>query len=189
MTTVVRAPQSKEFTPAPQGLHRAVCVDVLDSWTEERPQEFGGGLVEKTRLVWEIDEQMDDGRRFLVSQFYTASLHEKAKLRQHLEAWRGRTFSEEELNGFDLENVIGVPCQLQVIHHTNKAGKTYANVQAVVPPGKGAERLLPTGDYIRMRDRKEEDDVAAGQDGYEDDTVPFALWLAPLAGLLIRLVA
>lgn len=176
MGVIVRAPENKEFTPAPQGLHRAVCVDVLDTWTEERPQEFGGGLVEKTRIVWEIDERMADGRPFLVSQFYTASLHEKAKLRQHLESWRGRVFSEEELNGFDLENILGVPCQLQVIHHTNKAGKTYANVAGVVPPSKGQPSLRPSGDYIRHKDRKEENESAPGEsDGWqvEDDTVPF----------------
>jgi hypothetical protein len=174
MSVIVKAPQTKDFAPAPQGLHRAVCVDVLDTWTEERPQEYGGGLVEKTRLVWEIDEAMEDGRRFLVSQFYTASLHEKAKLRQHLEAWRGRAFTEEELNGFDLENVIGVPCQLQVIHHTTKAGKTYANVQAVVPPSKGAERFKPSGEYVRMKDRKDEDQHTQDDDGYYvDDSVPF----------------
>lgn len=172
--TTVRAPQGGDFTPAPQGLHSAVCVDVLDTWTEERPKEFGGGLVEKTRLVWEIEEKMDDGKRFLVSQFYTASLHEKAKLRQHLESWRGRAFTEQELNGFDLENVVGVPCQLQVIHHTTKAGKTYANVAGIVPPSKHAPRLQPTGDYVRVKDRKDEQETQEYGDNYEDDSsVPF----------------
>lgn len=174
MGTIVRAPKDKEFTPAPEGLHQAVCVDVLDTWTEERPQEFGGGLVEKTRLVWEIDSLMEDGRPFLITQFYTASLHEKAKLRQHLEAWRGRAFTEQELNGFDLEHIVGVPCQLQVIHHTTRAGKTYANVQAIVPPAKGGKKLQPSGDYVRMKDRKpENEENEPDNDGYEDSSVPF----------------
>jgi len=169
MGTIVRAPENKEFTPAPEGMHRAVCVDVLDLWTEERPAEFGGGLVEKTRLVWEIDALMDDGRAFTVSQFYTASLHEKAKLRQHLESWRGRAFTEQELQGFDLENVVGKPCQLQIIHHTTRQGKTYANVQTIVPVGKGAQPLTSSGDYTRVKDRPKD---GAG-DGCEEDSVPF----------------
>lgn len=172
MSIIVKAPENKEFTPAPEGLHRAVCVDVLDPWTEERPERFGGGLVEKTRLVWEIDAAMDDGRPFTVAQFYTASLHEKAKLRHHLEAWRGRAFTQDELRGFDLENVIGIPCQLQVIHHTTQDGKVYANVQAIVPNGKGAPALKPSGDYIRVKDREPEPDGQSG-DSYEDSTVPF----------------
>lgn len=173
MPIMVSAPKDKEFTPAPEGLHRGVCVDVLEPWEEERPQEYGGGIVTKTRLVWEIDALMGDSRPFTVSQFYTLSLHEKAKLRAHLEAWRGREFTEAELNGFDLENVIGIPCQLQVIHKKSRDGsKTYANVATVVPMAKGSEPLSPSGDYVRVKDRKEESEEQTFTP-LDDDSTPF----------------
>ena len=48
--------QDFKFTPAPEGLHRAVCCDVWTIWTEERPAQWGGGLRDMTRLVWQIDQ-------------------------------------------------------------------------------------------------------------------------------------
>lgn len=64
---------------------------------------------------------MDDGQPYVVSGFYTNSLNEKSRLRPMLESWRGRPFTEEELDGFDLQNVLGKPCLLSVIHKDGKA--------------------------------------------------------------------
>jgi hypothetical protein len=55
-----------------------------------------------------------------------------------LESWRGRPFTQEELNGFSLENVLGAPCMLSVVHKPSKDGtKMYANVGSVVALPKG----------------------------------------------------
>jgi len=175
--TTVREPEGKDFPQAPEGLHQAVCVDAWDVWTEQRPEEFGGGLVDKTRLVWEIDKTDKENRRpYQVSHLYTASLHEKAKLRQHLESWRGRRFTDEERQGFDLENVIGANCQLQIVHRLSRNGKTYSNVQAIVPIGKGMTKMRPSSDFIRRKDRKDRNEPeveAPSSDDHDDDTVPF----------------
>lgn len=158
-----------DFVPAPQGLHRAVCVDVVDLGLVK--SQYGDR--EKIRLVWEIDEQTDNDKPFLVQQMYTPSLHEKAKLRQHLEAWRGRVFSAEERKGFDMDNILGASCQLQIVHNTN-GDNTYANVASIVALGKGMERLEPTGDYVRKKDRPAENGGrATPPDDYLDDAVPF----------------
>ena len=158
-----------DFTPAPQGTHRAVGVDVVDVGMIE--SKFGARQM--VRLVWEIDEQMEDGKRFVVSQLYTPSLHKKAKLRHHLEAWRGREFNEEERRGFELENIIGKPCQLQVVHNTKPDGDTYANVAAVMAMGKGMESLISSGDYVRVKDRPDAEHRVAPGDEIDDDAVPF----------------
>ena len=50
-----------------------------------------------------IDET--HGRRFDVARVYTLCLHERAALRKDLESWRGRKFTEQELDGFDLEKL------------------------------------------------------------------------------------
>ncbi|MHA1379626.1 MAG: hypothetical protein ACTSRG_14730 [Candidatus Helarchaeota archaeon] len=44
------------------------------------------------------------------------SLHAKATMRKFLESWRGKKFTKEELEGFDLQKILGKPCQLQIIH-------------------------------------------------------------------------
>lgn len=182
MGTRVSRPKST-FRTAPEGLHPAVCVDVWDIWTSKRAERWGGGLQDNTRLVWQIDqtfknEETGKEQRYEVSQMYTASLHEKAKLRQHLESWRGRKFSEKELDNFELENLLSANCQLQVIHNIKDNGDTYANVQSIVPLHKSMEKLIVTSDFVRRKDRKKDDETdhtAPGENGFEaaDDDVPF----------------
>jgi len=138
------------FTPAPAGLHQAVCVDVVDLGIKETKW----GDKHKVQIRWQIDKVNEKGKSFLVVQNYTLSLNEKAGLRKHLDAWRGKKFTKEELEGFDLESLIGVNCQLQVVHNEYD-GKVFANVQAVVPLGKGMEKMEPE-DYVRTIDRPDQ---------------------------------
>lgn len=143
------------FEKCPSGMHHAVCVDVEDLGVETSDKYFDekGNPVSqhKVRFTWQIEEPlMDDGRRFIVSKKFTLSLNEKAALRKFLEAWRGVAFTKEDLSrGFDVEKLLGVNCTIQVIH--SEDGK-WANVQAVMPPTKGAARLEPAN-YTRRKDR------------------------------------
>lgn len=172
-----------DFVPCPAGLHRAVGVDILDPWTEDVPAQFlkpGGPKTRtRTKIVWETDELTADTKEpMLVSEFYTWSLHQKAKLRKHLEAWRGRKFTPEEMKEFDVEKIVGVPCQLHITQRTTDSG-TFANVEAVVPMSKGQEPLKPCGKYVRVKDRPgtEEQAAAAPPDPGDfvatDDDIPF----------------
>lgn len=154
------------FTPAPAGAGLAVCCDVVDLGVLKT--SFPGQpdkLQHKIRIVWQladVDEAI--GKRPIVSQRYTLSLHEKAALRRDLESWRGRQFTASELAGFDVEKVIGVPCMLNVVHRESK-GKTYANVSAIMPVPKGAQRPTVEG-YIRDKDRPKET-APAGDNGHQ----------------------
>jgi hypothetical protein len=65
-----------------------------------------------------------------VSAFFTNSLGEKATLRPILESWRGRAFTEEERNSFDLMAVLGKPCLISIIH-TDKGKAKVAGVMAL----------------------------------------------------------
>ena len=61
-------------------------------------------------------------------------------LRKVLESWRGRAFTQEELSGFSLENVLGKPCMISVVHKPSKDGtQTYANVGNVMALPKGLD--------------------------------------------------
>ena len=166
------------YTPAPQGVHVAVCCDVWEPWTEERREDWGGGLVDKTRLVWLLEEMNPKtGKPYEVSQIYTLSLHPKAKLCQQLEAWRGKVFTDEERRGFDVEKLIGVPCQVQVVHKVTDGG-TYANVQTIIPLGKGQTRLKVPADFIRRKDREGAHPPSDETDAFstpadDGDSVPF----------------
>jgi hypothetical protein len=83
----------------------------------------------------------------VVGKQYTLSLNEKANLRADLEAWRGRTFTDQELAGFDVKQVLGKSCQLGIVHNANN-GKTYANVKAVMGLPKGAPKPVASGPLI-----------------------------------------
>lgn len=122
-----------DFAPPPAGTHVAVCYRLVDLGTQKIEFQGETKMQRKIMLSWELpDELMEDGRPFTVSKRYTLSSHEKATLRAHLEAWRGRAFTEAELDpanpaGFNIKNILGKGCLLSVVHNT-KDGKTYANV-------------------------------------------------------------
>ncbi len=145
------AKSTGNFTPAPEGLWAAVCVDVVDLGILKSEYQGKTRSVHKCRIAWEISEKMEDDRPFIVGKRYTLSLHAKATLHADLKAWRGKPFTKEELEGFDLEKVIGAPCQLMIVHE-EKDGTTYANIKAITRVSK-TNALVPSGKYIRVKDR------------------------------------
>ncbi|MFA6213520.1 MAG: hypothetical protein WC714_29050 [Candidatus Obscuribacterales bacterium] len=126
-----------DFQQAPAGSHIARCIRIVDLGTQKN--EYQGVVNHKSQVLvsWELcHEMMDiDGQQkpFIVSKFYTNSLNEKANLRHDLINWRGREFSPEELNKFDLQSILGAPCILSVVH--NEKGK--AKVEGVLKLTKG----------------------------------------------------
>jgi len=131
------------FNPAPIGNHAARCVYLVHIGTEK--DEFQGQEkhLNRVRITWELPNELavfnsDAGEQpYLISQDYTLSLGEKANLRAMLQAWRGKPFTDDELKGFDITTIIGVPCLLNVIHKKSKAGKDFAAIAGVTPLPKG----------------------------------------------------
>ena len=148
MGIVARVPE-RQFAPAPEGLHLAVCCDVVDLGVQRTPW----GESHKVDIRWQLEAvDPERGRPFEVLKRYRLSLHAKAALRKDLETWRGRKFTEEELKGFDLERLIGANCQVQVMHTTTGEGDAFAAVQTIIPPPSGTPKLT-VRDYVRKKDR------------------------------------
>ena len=133
------ASTSSNFVPAPAGTHVARCVRMVDIGTQIG--EYLGEAITRVQVIvmWELpNAKMQDGQPFIVSAWYTNSLHAKANLRRHLEAWRGRIFTPEELKRFDLETILGKPCLLQVAHSESGRAKVVGCMAlpkgTVVPP-------------------------------------------------------
>lgn len=148
---IVREPEW-DFVQAPVGVHSAVCVDEVDLGLIPNRFDPESDPVPTVRLVWQISEDMSDGKPFIIKKDYRASLHEKAGLRKDLEAWRGRPFSFDELVGFDLENIIGMACALNIVAKTSKKGKVFSNIAGIMPLPKSMTKIEPR-DYIRTKDR------------------------------------
>jgi len=73
--------------------------------------------------------------------------HEKATLRQHLETWRGKKFTDLEAKSFDITKLLNVPCTINVVHKESKTGKVYAEIGSISPLMKGTlcpEQINPT---------------------------------------------
>jgi hypothetical protein len=134
------------------GIYHAVCTWVYDLGTHYN--DVYRKMYHKCLIGWELPEvritvrtDADDPNSEqdlprMMSKRYTLSLHEKSALRKDLETWRGRGFSADELKGFDISTLLGVNCQLQIIHNESD-GKTYANIASVLPIGKGAKKYSP----------------------------------------------
>jgi hypothetical protein len=126
--------KGQDFENPEPGTHVARCYRVIDLGTQFN--ERWNTRQRKTLIGWELpNDMMKDGTPFLIACRYTVSLSEKAYLRRDLESWRGRKFTAEELQGFDLDNVVGVPCLLGIV--ISEDG--YANVTSVAPMMKGQQ--------------------------------------------------
>jgi len=151
-----------DFKPVPAGTHMALCYRVIDLGTQTVQWQGDIKHQRKALLSWELPtEPMEDGRPFTISQRYTLSSHEKANLRRDLESWRGKRFTEADFGpgGFDIKNVLGVPCLLGVIH-AEKNGKTYANIASISAPPKGMD--IPKGANDHVYFSLETDQFSAG---------------------------
>lgn len=174
----------QSFEPAPTGVHQAVCVDVVDLGVLKTTWQGVEKSQHKVNLAWQIAEDREDGKPFLVFKRYTLSLHEKSGLRKDLESWRGKPFTRAEEAGFDVESVIGANCLLNVTHR-QVADKTYANVTSVNPLMKGM-KPIHARDYVRKCERTPEQASQAAAQTYDemnpppltDDDIPF-VWLLP----------
>jgi hypothetical protein len=125
---------STQSEPAPEGTHVARCVQVIDQGTHY--DEKYDKTARRFLLGWELPTEQRaatsdrPAEPYIVWRRYNLSLHEKATLRKDLEAWRGRKFSREELQGFDVANILEKCCFLQIMHN-EKDGKIYANIASI----------------------------------------------------------
>ena len=127
-----------KFPPLEAGTYLARSYGLIDLGTQH--SDAYDKDQHKILIMWELPTETFETENGIetrvLSKQYTCSLSDNANLRKDLEAWRGKKFTEDELRGFDLRKVIGVPCQLSVVP-TEKNGKTYTNIGAVVSIPKG----------------------------------------------------
>jgi hypothetical protein len=173
----------REYVLADQGLHQAVCVDQFEGMTEfinrdtgERlteEQVIAAGITKRDDGVWmgvpdtvkkrdtiwlafELDQNTpEDDKPLSIRKKFTASIHERATLRLFLERWRGRPFTDGEKAHFETETLIGVPCQLNIIHKDFGSGPRQLIDFAIKETG---EAMKPSGHYVRNKDQEPKTD-------------------------------
>lgn len=131
---ILQSTTSGDYIPHPEGIHPAVCVDVIDLGL--RKSEFQGqiSMKNKLRIVFESEAKMPDGRNFTISKNFTASLDPRARLTDFLGKWRGRPVVPGETIDFD--KLPGACCTLVISHQTGLEGNKYASIDAISKPTK-----------------------------------------------------
>lgn len=128
------------FELVPAGTFMARCYRFIDLGSHE--QTFNGeskGLKRLVMIGFELPtEMMADDRPFSIHKRYTWSTHEKATMRKDLESWRGAKFNDSDFGpgGFDVRNLLGVPCTLTIVHN-EKGNETFANIASIGKAMKG----------------------------------------------------
>ena len=138
----------RSYKLVPAGTHMAICYGIVDLGTQAYSYQGEQKQARQCRVLWELHGEdadgnlltLEDGRPLSLSQRYTLSLSEKAKLRKTLISWRGREFTAQELRGFDLRTIIGAPCMLTVTHAV-KGDRTFANVDTVTAVPAALKKL------------------------------------------------
>ncbi len=129
----------KDYKITPVGNHLACCYRIVDLGTQKSTWNGVAKMQRKIMFNWEIHSEdaegnvtcTENGEPLSISKRYTMTLLEQASLRKDLESWRGQPFSEQELKGFNVENVLGKFCMINVVHNKADNGKTYANVSGI----------------------------------------------------------
>ena len=127
-----------DFQQPPAGVHVARCVRIIDHGTQTG--EYQGLPTSRHEFVTSFELPNEriprgefQGRPFLVSKFYTASISEKSNLRRDLTNWRGRDFTKEEAEGFVIKDLLNKACLLTIT--LNDSGKSKVTGVTGVPKG------------------------------------------------------
>jgi hypothetical protein len=135
--------KGNEFVQIEPGTYIAICYRLIDLGTQHSVfhDKKSGKEIQQARkqimISWEFPTELIEsgeaaGKPYSITKFYTASLAKQANLRADLESWRGRQFTEQELEGFDLKKVLGKPCMLNIIE-----GDKRNIISAITPLPKG----------------------------------------------------
>ena len=135
MSLKVKNKKGPSAPPVEGGTYPSVCVCIVD--LGEQYNEHFKKYEDKVLLVWElptvtIEVEGEQKPRWL-SKDFSATLSSKSNLTKFLVPWRGKPFTDEELNGdgFDLKELLGKGGLLQVIVE-EKDGNQYNRITGVM---------------------------------------------------------
>lgn len=135
MSLKVKNKKGPSLPPIDGGTYPAVCVCIVDLG-EQRNEKFNK-YEDKVLFIWELPgvviEVDGEKKPRWQSKDFSATLNEKSNLTKFLVSWRGKNFTDEELNGdgFDLKQMLGEGCLLQIIVE-EKDGNQYNRITGCV---------------------------------------------------------
>jgi hypothetical protein len=146
---IIAKNEGGNYKLVPANVYPARCINMIELGSQTSEFQGQTKTARQVNIVWELPTELevfheDRGLEpFVVGKTYNLSMHENANLRKDLESWRGKPFTEDEAKEFDITNLLGKQCQIQIIHKKSADGsKTYANINTITPLMKGVEMPL-----------------------------------------------
>ena len=154
ITATMPAQIEREIVPA--GNYIARCYSMVYLGTFKKEFQGKEKIKQTVQVGWELPtkivEYEKDGEKksfpMSIGREFTLSMSDKGNLRPMLETWRGRAFTDEEAQSFDVTKLLGVPCMLNIIHKISKTTKKpYPFVASIAPMPQGIlapDQINPT---------------------------------------------
>lgn len=166
---VVREDSKSDRYLHPEGQFAARCIDIIDLGEVETRYK------NRTKVQWKVvirfycGQKNGEGEDLYVGHRLTATLSERSNMRKFLTAWRGREFTEQELQEFELDNLIDAGAYIQVRHNNG-----YANLDGCMRLPKAEPAPDGPKGYIRVKDRPRDNGTGpATRAPGDDDDLPF----------------
>jgi len=135
-------PQGAAAELVPAGSYPARCKALIDlgwrqeEFTDPKTKATRKSWLRKVLLCWELlgAPSPNAAHGPILSRDYTLAFSPAAKLRQLMEALRGRSYADHEL--IDPAKLIDQPCLITVVHKAGQRGP-YAKIDAIAPAPAG----------------------------------------------------
>ena len=148
-----------DFQKLEKGIYHATCFRMVDLGTQDNTYKGETNKRLQVRLDFEITEALDpdtnqvlmaDGRPFGVGKEYTASLFESANLRKDLESWRGKSFTQEELDSLELTDFLGCTVKIEVglTQQTAEFAGGNPKIMRLSEPRNGTEQVATVNPQV-----------------------------------------
>lgn len=127
------------------GNHVARLYQILHIGTIEDTYQGETRMVNKIRFTFELSNEKKEFKEgegekpFSISKEMTFSMNEKAHLRKMVEGMLGVALNDEEAYAFEMEDALGKPCLLNVVHKVTASGNKIAVITTASPLPKGMQ--------------------------------------------------
>jgi hypothetical protein len=170
MPFIISSKQPEYEIPA-EGEHQGVLADIVD--LGEVPTQYG--VKKMVRLTFVLEQKGKDGKPLRASRRFPQSLYQRSALRNAIKSMLGRDPGDT----FDMEKLIGTNAWVEIEHHHENGGRTYANIVDFRRVRKGDKVLTVPSDFKRITGKPGNNGTDVqnqnihGVDVTDDDVPPF----------------
>jgi hypothetical protein len=134
----------RTYELVPAGNHVARLYQIVHIGTNSFEYKGEMKKSDKVRLTFELCNERkafkegEEPKPFSISREFGLTMGKKSNLRPFVEGFIGTSLDDEEAYGFDLDDLIGMACLLNVVH-AEVGDKVYSNIRGASPLPKGMD--------------------------------------------------